>query len=338
MNTIQNQNLDIDLLKKGAEIHHSVKCDLLNYLNDSFKENNQENLKLINITKFIETKIRTGTKYSDSSPLKAGIAFPVGLNINDVVAHWSPNPSDTSQCLTKNDIIKIDYGVHFDGNIIDSAFSYSYSDKFTELIKISEEATNKGCEMINPGVLINDISEAIQEIIESSEIEIDKKTYQVKSIQNLTGHQIEKYKIHGGKMIPNVVIPYYRERIDDNELYAIETYPSTGKGVGTLYNSSDGISHYMLNYDFRNIIPSSINLTSDEKALLATIKKKFGTLPFSRRWLSSLKIKRYLITLFKLVNKQVIAEYPPYYEVKGSYVAQTEKNVIFVDGKKTILT
>ena len=64
----------------------------------------------------------------------------------------------------------------------------------------------------------------------------------------------EKYKIHGGKMIPNVVIPYYKERIDDNELYAIETYPSTGKGVGTLYNSSDGISHYMLNYDFRNII------------------------------------------------------------------------------------
>ena len=41
-------------------------------------------------------------------------------------------------------------------------------------------------------VFINDISKSIQEIIESYEIEIDGKLSKVKSVQNLTGHKIQK--------------------------------------------------------------------------------------------------------------------------------------------------
>lgn len=332
-----NTNLNLDLLKKGADVFFSVKCSLLNYLSDSFVNNNQNNLKLINIATFIETKIKNETKYDIKNPLKSGIAFPVGLNVNEVVAHWSPNKMDTKQTLKKDDIIKIDYGIQFEGNIIDSAFSYSYSDKYNDLIKISEEATNKGCSIFGEDVLINDISKEIQEIIESYEVTINNRDYKVKSIQNLTGHQIKRYEIHGDKMIPNFSIPQYKERIKNNEQYAIETYPSTGNGFGKLDYNTSNISHYMLNNKFLVKFPLT-NLSHDEKHLLDIIKFNYGTLPFSRRWLSDLKINKYLITLFSLVKKNIIKEYPPYYESKGSYVAQTEKNIIIHEGKKIILT
>lgn len=38
----------------------------------------------------------------------------------------------------------------------------------------------------------------------SYEVELDGKTYHVKSIQKLNGHSISPYRIHGGKPVPIV--------------------------------------------------------------------------------------------------------------------------------------
>jgi methionine aminopeptidase len=38
--------------------------------------------------------------------------------------------------------------------------------------------------------------------MESHEIELEGKTYQVKSIRNLNGHSISPYQIHAGKTVP----------------------------------------------------------------------------------------------------------------------------------------
>ena len=53
-------------------------------------------------------------------------------------------------------------------------------------------------------VRLCDIGEAIQEVMESYEVELDGKTYQVKSIRNLNGHSIGPYRIHAGKTVPIV--------------------------------------------------------------------------------------------------------------------------------------
>ena len=51
-----------------------------------------------------------------------------------------------------------------------------------------------------------------------------------------------------------------------------------------------------------------------------------------------MKLKKYYLNLKSLVTKNIIREYPPYYEKKDSYVAQTEQNVIIKNGTKIILT
>ena len=53
-------------------------------------------------------------------------------------------------------------------------------------------------------VRLCDIGEAIQEVMESYEVELDGKTYRVKSIRNLNGHSIGPYRIHAGKSVPIV--------------------------------------------------------------------------------------------------------------------------------------
>ena len=64
--------------------------------------------------------------------------------------------------------------------------------------------------------------------MESYEVELDNKTYQVKCVRNLSGHLIAPYHIHAGKSVP-IVKGSGTGRMEEGEMYAIETFGSTGK-------------------------------------------------------------------------------------------------------------
>lgn len=78
-------------------------------------------------------------------------------------------------------------------------------------------------------VRISDVSAAIQEAMESYEVEIGGKTYPVKPVRDLTGHDIKRYQIHGGKSIP-FVKNSSQSKMEEGEIFAIETFGSTGRG------------------------------------------------------------------------------------------------------------
>jgi methionyl aminopeptidase len=65
--------------------------------------------------------------------------------------------------------------------------------------------------------------------MESYEIELDGKTYPIKSIRNLTGHNIGQWQIHGGKSVP-IVKTGDQTKMEEGEIFAVETFGSTGKG------------------------------------------------------------------------------------------------------------
>ena len=77
-------------------------------------------------------------------------------------------------------------------------------------------------------VRLGDIGAAIQEVMESHEVELNGKTYQVKSIRNLNGHSIGRYNIHGGKSVP-IVKGGEGTKMEEGEFFAIETFGSTGE-------------------------------------------------------------------------------------------------------------
>ncbi|KAI0987482.1 hypothetical protein GJ496_007521, partial [Pomphorhynchus laevis] len=261
--------------------------------------------------------------------LKAGLAFPTGCSLNHCAAHYTPNSGDKT-VLDYNDVCKIDYGIHVNGYIIDCAFTISFDPKYDNLLAAVRDATNTGIKTAGIDVPLCEIGEAIQETMESYEVELDGKTYKVRAIRNLQGHLIGPYTIHAGKSVP-IVRGGDATRMEEGELYAIETFGSTGKGY--VHNDID-VSHYSRNPDFG----SAPIRVARARQLLNTINKHFDTLPFCRRWLDKLGETRYLMGLKNLVDTGIVESYPPLCDIKGCYTAQFEHTILLRPTCKEVLS
>jgi methionyl aminopeptidase len=298
-----------------------------------------ETVVLWDLAQSIEEQINRFTRYDSKNPLLGGIAFPTGLSVNECAAHWTPTSQGAyggaAVFHPKKDIIKVDFGVHLNGYIIDGAFSYTENEELQPLIDCSVEATETGIRLSGAGAVLGDIGTGIQEVIESHEIEISGKVYPVKSVIDLCGHSIGCYRIHSGKAVPNISLPSYKMRMEEGEVYAIETFPSTGSGKVTAPSRNRGgseCSHYMIEKP-----SSTTTIGSSGNALYKSIYNEFKTLAFCQRHLLAHDISFKQSDLDTLVKRKLIAEYPPLYDVKGSYVAQTEKTILITDNGKTIL-
>jgi methionyl aminopeptidase len=297
---------------KSAQIHKKVGA----YTRSIIKPG----LSLHNIAKLIENKIKEETKFDINNPLKAGIAFPVGLSLNNCAAHYTPNYNEPEIILKDSDILKIDYGVHINGVIIDSAFTVHFDEKYDEFISISKKLTNFAVKKCRPDVILGEIGDDIIEYISSKEIIIDNKRHKLTTMHDLSGHNIMPYEIHAGKAVPNISI-FYPKRMYENEYYAIEPFITTGQGETIV---KDPISHYMINKDY-DIIN---NLKTSEKKVYDIIKKNYHTLPFCKKWLYELDNQiDYDNILKRLEFKKVINSFPPLYDVENSIISQFEHTI-----------
>lgn len=265
----------------------------------------------------------------EENGLEAGIAFPTGCSLNYVAAHYTPNKGDNT-VLTYDDVMKLDFGTQIGGRIIDCAFTVAFNSKYDKLLESVKAATNEGIKVAGIDARLNEIGEAIQEVMESYEIDLDGKTYQVKAIRNLNGHSIGPYQIHAGKSVP-IVKGGERTKMEEGEFYAIETFGSTGKG----YVREDlECSHYMKRFD-AGYVPLRMNRA---KQLLSTIDKNFGTLAFCRRYLDRIGEEKYLMALRNLTDVGIIEPYPPLCDSKGSYTAQYEHTIFLRPTCKEVLS
>ena len=103
-------------------------------------------------------------------------------------------------------------------------------------------------------------------------------------------------------------------KMEEGEVFAIETFGSTGKG----YVREDlECSHYMKNFDVGHIplrLPKA-------KQLLNFINKNFDTLAFCRRWIDRAGEDKYLLALRNLCDVGIVQPYPPLVDIKGCYRA-----------------
>lgn len=153
----------------------------------------------------------------------------------------------------------------------------AFDPKYDNLLKAVQEATDTGIRTAGIDVQLSEMGEAIQEVMESYEIELDGRVYPIKCCRNLCGHSIGPYRIHAGKSVP-IVKGGDSTRMEEGELYAIETFGSTGRGH--VLEDMD-CSHYMKVFDAPHV---PLRLPRAKK-LLSHITKTFGTLAFCKRWL-----------------------------------------------------
>ncbi|KAE8615399.1 hypothetical protein XENTR_v10008505 [Xenopus tropicalis] len=294
--------------RQAAEAHRQVRKYVMSWI--------KPGMTMIEICEKLEDCSR---KLIKENGLYAGLAFPTGCSLNNCAAHYTPNAGDPT-VLQYDDVCKIDFGTHINGRIIDCAFTVTFNPKYDKLLEAVKDATNTGIKCSGIDVRLCDVGEAIQEVMESYEVEIDGKTYQVKPIRNLNGHSIGPYRIHAGKTVP-IVKGGEATRMEEGEVYAIETFGSTGKGV---VHDDMECSHYMKNFDVGHV---PIRLPR-AKHLLNVINENFGTLAFCRRWLDRLGESKYLMALKNLCDLGIVDPYPPLCDMKGSYTAQFEHTIL----------
>jgi hypothetical protein len=136
------EKMDDDFIRdyrKAAETHRQVR----QYVQTLAKPG----VTMSKLAQEIEDGIRAlvghpGIETGDA--LKAGQGFPTGLALNNCAAHWTPNPGAKEVVLQYDDVLKIDFGVHVNGRIVDSAFTVAANPVYDNLLAAVKAATNAG--------------------------------------------------------------------------------------------------------------------------------------------------------------------------------------------------
>ena len=297
-------------LREAAEAHRIVRQWARGWI--------KPGMRMIDIADTIETSLRK-TVAADGT--RRGIAFPTGLSLNHVAAHYTPNAGDT-RVLQKGDVMKVDIGLQVNGWIIDSAFTMAFDPTFDPLLETVREATNAGVKAAGIDVRLCEIGEAVEEVMTAGEVTIGRRTHHIVPVRNLMGHSLGAYTIHSGKSVP--ICKGYSDqttKMEEGDLFAIETFGSTGHG---LVHDDMETSHYM---KAPTMPPTGLRGGPKAQELYNHISKNYSTLAFARRWLDQAGITRYAIALKSLVDCEAVNPYPPLLDCDGSYVAQFEHTI-----------
>ena len=235
----------------------------------------------------------------------AGIAFPVNISINSIGAHDTADQND-ERMIQKDDVIKIDIGVHVDGYVGDTACTIAWDEKHQPLIQASEKALERAMELCKPGTNLGNIGAVIEKTIRDAGF---------MPVVNLTGHGLEQFNIHAQPQIPNV-----KTKTDyclqENQVIAIEPFATTGEGA--IKESEPTLIYSMVRErQTRNM---------DARKIMRLMKERNG-LPFTVRWIpmSGFKLR---LALKELADKKVLYDYPVLREVSNGLISQTEHTII----------
>ncbi len=247
-------------------------------------------------------------------------AFPVNLSINEIAAHYTPSAED--ETLAEG-LICVDFGVHVDGFLSDTAFTLDLenSEEDKNLISASEESLNEAIEKIKKDteISLSEVGQTIQEKIEAKGC---------RPIVNLTGHSMDQYDLHSGISVLN--IKNNTEGCLPSGLYAIEPFSTFENASGKV---KDGNS-------------SGIYLLQDNKAIrspaareiLGYLEENYSTLPFCSRWLVKEFGNKAILALSQLERNGNLHHFPQLVESSGKKVAQAEHTILIDDGKVVVTT
>jgi methionyl aminopeptidase len=125
--------------RKAAEVHRQVR----QYVQSIAKPG----VSMTTLAQEIDDGVRALTGHpglEKGDALKAGLAFPTGLCLNNIGAHWTPNAGGKEVILQYDDVLKVDFGVHVSGRIVDSAFTVAANPVYDPLLDAVRAATNTG--------------------------------------------------------------------------------------------------------------------------------------------------------------------------------------------------
>jgi len=247
-------------------------------------------------------------------------AFPCNVSVNEVAAHYSSPPRDTSQ-IPEDSLVKVDVGVHVDGYIADTATTVCFNTEYESLVSAAERALDRAIQVIRPGLSTPKFGSEVQRVINNCGF---------RPVSNLTGHQVGRYLIHAGKALPNVS-HLSTAKIQPGEAYAIEPFVTLANAAGRVNAGDEAhIFRFMKHKSLKNV---------GSKDLLRYVEENFRSLPFSERWLRSFTCEDWYAEAFsELLSSKSLTSYPVFIEASRKPVAQAEHTVLVREKDTVVLT
>jgi methionyl aminopeptidase len=247
-------------------------------------------------------------------------AFPTGIGVNQVTAHYAPQEDDAS-LFRESDLIKVDFGVHIDGYVADTAVSITFNPEHELMLKATERALNAAIGTASKDPRTGEIG---------GEIFREASRFGFKTIQNLTGHTLDRYVVHAGKSIPNLFMPNLPS-LKKGEVFAIEPFLTLGSAAG-----------YVVDSPSETIFSIATRRKTGSRELDAFAERVWAdrrTLPFTPRWYFKEFGREKLHGIVRqLVRKRVVRSYPTLVEASGKPVAQFEHTMALVEEGLVVLT
>lgn len=314
----------MDKLIEAGKIHREVE--------DRVKQIISPSVSCLEIANYIEKQIKYLTvKGGYRNQLNDGIAFPTGTSLDHIAAHWTPSFNSNVR-LSYDSVCKVDFGTHIDGYIVDSAFTICFKEEYEPILEASKNAVREVIKNIGVDMKMSEIGDIAEEIVESYEYN-DKP---LKAIDNLYGHNILPFNIHGGKYIPSIkstkskngIFDINGQKVECDDILAIEVFVSNGEGTTEISKTMQS-NHFMVsnNYNFETI---PIFKNKKTKKLLNLVKNNFQKLAFCPRYINNImdNTENYSDSFNELFSKGIIASYPPLVEKDyKSKVAQFEDTI-----------
>ncbi|MGY5852663.1 MAG: type II methionyl aminopeptidase [Candidatus Thorarchaeota archaeon] len=244
-------------------------------------------------------------------------AFPCNVNVNHVAAH-NTAPVDDKSRIPDFGLVKVDIGVHIDGYIADTAVTIDVDGTLEGFVAATDDALEEAIQLLRPGVSLGEIGKQIQKVITA---------YGLRPIDNLSGHNLKRYRLHGGKTVPNT-----KRRTPDiveaGEYYAIEPFATSGIGK-------------VMDTDFVYILENTgkeMELKGTTEKLRKHLLDRYGPLPFTSRWVGASKGVDVVEEIRELLKVKAIKAHHVQVEKKGRPVSQSEHTVFVSESDVTVLT
>jgi methionyl aminopeptidase len=145
--------------------------------------------------------------------------FPgvICTSVNEEIVHGIPGPRQ----LEEGDLLKLDFGVIFEGFHGDSAVTLAIgepSEEARRLMKVTRDGLYAGIEQMRPGQRVGDISHAVQQTVESAGFSV---------VRQFVGHGIGR-NLHEPPQVPNFGEPGRGPRLRPGVVIAIEPMVNVG--------------------------------------------------------------------------------------------------------------
>lgn len=186
-------------------------------------------------TRQVEQKVAEHLKKRGATSPFLGYQFPgkapfpacVCTSVNDVVVHGVPDDVP----FKPGDLISFDVGARKDGYIGDSAWTFPVGEPDEagkKLLKAGEDALNAGLAAMRPRGKLDDVSRAIQTLVES-------RGYNV--VRDYVGHGVGQL-LHEDPQVPNYVpasaiLPVFRPTLKPGMVLAVEPMVNEGTAAVT---------------------------------------------------------------------------------------------------------